>query len=248
VRRLISLSVFVAAFLLIKAADAATLSNCTTVATGISCTGSLDTPEDVFLETFTLSGSSSIVVQTYGFGGGTNAAGTPVPFGGFDSLVALFSGPVATATILTDGGGNPIGSDPATTQFSSGCGPAGQVSIAGDPPVCGDNTLSVSLLAGSYTLLLSDALYEPFAFNPGPPTSSLLSDGFSDLSPGIFQTCDLFNCQSDNGTFAVDILASPNGGPPPVPTPEPAGVALSLPLWLGLAVGWGRLKHFRHSR
>ena len=160
-RRLISLSIFVAAFFFVKAAHAATLSNCTTVATGISCTGSLDTPEDVFLETFTLSGSSSIVVQTYGFGGSltTNAAGVPISAGGFDSLVALFSGPATNATILTDGGGNPIASaDNLSPGFSPGCPPAGEVSIGGGSPVCGDNALTASLGPGLYTLVLTDAI------------------------------------------------------------------------------------------
>jgi hypothetical protein len=54
--------------------------------------GKLGTPEDFFLEPFTVSGgwASTITIQRFGFGGGTNAAGTAIPAGGFDSLVALF--------------------------------------------------------------------------------------------------------------------------------------------------------------
>src|SRR5215471_15185748 len=77
---------------------------CTTTAAGVSATGSFTTSEDVFLETFTLAGTTPVTVQTYGFGGGTNAAGQTIPSGGFDSLVALFSGAPTTASILISGG------------------------------------------------------------------------------------------------------------------------------------------------
>jgi hypothetical protein len=83
--------------------------SCTTTGSGaISCTGSLATPEDFFLEPFTVSGggASTITIQTFGFGGGTNAAGMAIPAGGFDSLAALFFG--TPETILTDGSVNPI--------------------------------------------------------------------------------------------------------------------------------------------
>jgi hypothetical protein len=43
-------------------------------------------------------------VQTYGLGGRTNVAGTVISAGGFDSLVALFSGTPTSASILTSGG------------------------------------------------------------------------------------------------------------------------------------------------
>jgi hypothetical protein len=75
--------------------------------TYISDTGTFATPESAFTQTFTLSSTSTIEVQTWGFGGGTSAAG-PIPAGGFDSLVALFSGSATNASILTDGSGNPI--------------------------------------------------------------------------------------------------------------------------------------------
>jgi hypothetical protein len=96
------------------------------------------------------------------------------------------------------------------------------VSIGGSP-VCGDNTLTANLLPGIYTLVLSDANYLPFAVSQGPPASSLLSDGFADLSGGVFQTCNSSGaCLSDiNGSFAVDIT-----GIPLVATPEPASLVL----------------------
>jgi hypothetical protein len=92
VKKYLWLMACVGALALTQPAVAGVVSNCTTPGSGISCTGSLDTPEDVFLETFSLASTSSVTVQTYRFGGGTNAAGTTIAPGGFDPLVALFSG------------------------------------------------------------------------------------------------------------------------------------------------------------
>lgn len=217
--------VFFAVLLFVQPAHAGTISTCTTPAGAISCTGTLDTPEDVFLESFTLTSSSDITVQTYGFGGGTNAAGTTISAGGFDSFVGLFSGTPTSASILMSGG-NSIASDPATTQFSSGCGPAGMVTIgsgATAQSVCGDNTLTADLGPGTYTLLLSDADYEPYSFNPGDssPYDLTSASSYGDLTGGVFQTCDSNgDCISDNGNFAVDITGLS------VVTPEPSTFVL----------------------
>jgi hypothetical protein len=220
-----------ALFVFVQPAKANTISSCvTTVSGATSCTGSLDNPEDIFLKPFTVSGvgSQTITIQTFGFGGGTSAAGNVISAGGFDSLVALFSGP--PETILTDGSGNPIASIPGSSQFFAGCGPAGMVLIGGSP-TCGDNKLTAALAPGTYTLLLSDADYVPFAVSPGPPISSLLSDGFADLSGGVFQTCTNSGaCITPNGHFAVDI-----SGVPVSTVPEPGTLAL-LTTSLGILV------------
>ena len=216
----------VAMLALVQPSRGSTISMCTTTAGGaISCTGSLGTSIDVFTETFTVPGGGplAITVQTYGFGGsgaGTNAAGNPILAGGIDSLVALFSSP--PETILMDGL-NPIASVPGSTQFFAGCGPAEKVLI-GAQLLCGDNTLTATLSPGMYTLFLSDANYVPFAVSPGPPVSSLLSDGFGDLTGGVFDTCnDSGACLDRNGNFAVDILGLPA---PPSQVPEPGTVSL----------------------
>src|ERR1700722_2731738 len=57
-----------------------------------SFTGTLANPEDSFITTFTLTSTDNVTVQTWEFGGGTDAAGTKTAAGGFDPLIALFSG------------------------------------------------------------------------------------------------------------------------------------------------------------
>jgi hypothetical protein len=95
-----------AALLCEQPADVDTASTCTTTPDAISCTGILGTPEDFFEEEFVVTGGTDIDIQTLGFGGGTNAAGNSIPPGGFDSLIALFSG--SPKTILTDFSESPL--------------------------------------------------------------------------------------------------------------------------------------------
>jgi len=58
----------------------------------LSYTGSLATPEDVFEVTFSLSSTQDIAIQTWGFGGGTNATSSLILPGGFDPFVGVFAG------------------------------------------------------------------------------------------------------------------------------------------------------------
>jgi len=234
------------ALLWVQSARANTISTCTPLGAVTSCTGTLGTPEDVFTETFTPT-AASVTIQTFGFGGGTNAAGQLIPSGGFDSLVALFSGPATSATVLTDGIGNPIASADNLTLFSPGCPPAGTV-LLDATPTCGDNTLVAAVTPGdTYTLLLTDANFVPLAVNPQVPGAFDLTDttssnyggtngAYNDLSGGVFQTCGLSTCLTDTGNFAVDITAGSA-----VSTPEPGTLVL-------LATGLLSLAGFRRRR
>jgi hypothetical protein len=191
----------------------------------LSFTGGLASATSDFEQSFTIPATEQVTIQTFGFGGGTNAAGVVIPAGGFDSTVSLFSGSGPSASIVLLGG-NPAASSDLLSLFSPGCPPAGMVTIGTGvgASVCGDNQLVVpNLSAGTYTLVLTDAGYWPVAVNPGPPTHSLLSDGFGSLGTPSFQTCnttsDGTTCVTGTSNFAVDIVA--NGV-----VPEPGTFAL----------------------
>jgi hypothetical protein len=240
------------AMLLLGSSAQASTSICISPVAGISCTGSLDSPEDVFLETFAVLSDSTVTIQTYGFGGGINAAGAVIPAGGFDSLVAVFSGPPTNATILMDGG-NPVASaDSLFGLYFQGCPPAGIVTVGTVPGNCGDNRLTAALKAGSYMLLLSDANFLPLAVDPGDSSPFDLTDtngAYTDLTSGVFQTCvTLTDCNTGTANFAVDILQSLTGTP--AVTPEPGTLGL-LGAALAAVVGralWAQKHQFRRNK
>lgn len=224
--------------LCLLAATAASLS-----AESLSFTGSLNSSEDVFTTTFTLTTASTITFQTWAFGGGTNAAGHAISAGGFDPLLALFSGPLATATMVTDGSGNPLAdadnlSNPPWS-YVGNCPTAGTVAIGTDND-CGDVFMQAALDAGTYTLVLTDANYIPAAIYD----NGTLSEGFVDFTGGVFQTCDSDSnaCITPNANYAVDILSTQTLLQTVVPEPS------TLPLLcIGFAVLAGA-KRFNHRR
>jgi hypothetical protein len=189
----------------------------------VSYTGTLASSSDVFETTLTLGTAGSVVLQTFGFGGGVNGAGTTIAAGGFDPLVGIFSGTGAGATVVTDAASNAYITSDLLTNYGSfmGCPPAGTVNLGG--AICGDITMSLSLAAGTYTIFLADAAYLPNAvFDNGT-----LGEGFTDLTGGAFQTCntDAFGnttCANDTGNWALDVTT----GRAITTTPEPSSMFL----------------------
>jgi hypothetical protein len=179
------------------------------VCDSLSFTGTLITPESPFETSFTLPSPSMVTFETWGFGGGTSAGAQVIPAGGFDPLISLFSGPVATATIYVDGSGNPLADADnllnAPWSYVGNCPPAGTVAIGSDND-CGDDFMQVVLPAGTYTLVLTDANYIPDAVYD----NGALAEGFTDLTAGVFQTCDPVSnaCTSTNGNYALDITSA----------------------------------------
>jgi hypothetical protein len=195
------------------------------VAGTVSYTGALVNPEDTFTATATLVSPGDITLQTYGFGGGTNAAGSIIPAGGFDPFVGLFLGTGPSALFIG-------GTSDVLSNYSQGCPPAGTLAIGSVPAQCGDVTLQFTgLSAGTYTVLLSDGEYIPEAVFE---TSGQLGDGFADFTAGVFQTCaDANDCNTDSASWALDVTAPDGGG---TSTPEPGSLALTglaLAGWLG---------------
>jgi hypothetical protein len=205
-----------------------------------SNTGTLASSTDTVSLVFVVGGSSSenVTIQTLGFGGGVNAAGQTIAAGGFDPFVGVFSGTGSTASIVTDGMGDLFGTSDALSNFGgfAGCPPAETVNIGGS--ICGDITMQLAFLPGTYTLLLTDALYIPNAvFDNGT-----LGEGFSDFTGGALQTCNTDSsgattCANDTGNWAVDLTTSGST----VPAPEPGALYL-------LAGGLGALELLRRRR
>jgi hypothetical protein len=183
-----------------------------------SYTGALLSSDDASTTiTVTLASAGTLFLQTWGFGGGTNAASAVIPAGGFDPFVGVFAG-VGSSAIFIDGTSDVL----SNYDGFAGCPPAATVNIGGQ--VCGDVQMALSLDAGTYTVLLTDGLYIP---NAVFETNGVLGDGFSDFTGGVFQTCSVADCISNTANWALDITA------PTAAVPEPGG------LWIcgiGLAV------------
>ena len=213
-------------------------------ADSLSFTGNLSSPTSPVTETFTVSTAGAFTIQTWGFGGGTNAAGALISPGGIDPLVALFSGIGPGASIFNIGAdpNNPAGTSDTLSNFGSfsGCPPAGMVTIGtgSGSSVCGDIRMVFSLSAGTYTLVIGDADYQPNAL-VDPSSTGILGDGFTDFTGGVFETCNTniagaTTCVTRSSQYAVDITGSG------LQTPEPGTLAL---IGTGLIACLRKFKH-----
>ena len=64
-----------------------------------SFTGNFTNVNQVQLFTFTVTSGSTVVIQSYSYGAGTNSAGAAIQRGGFDPSIALFYGTSPTASL-----------------------------------------------------------------------------------------------------------------------------------------------------
>jgi hypothetical protein len=179
----------------------------------VSYTGTLASSDDSSTAiTVILAGAGNLSLQTWGFGGGANAAGATIPAGGFDPFLGVFAGVGSTAVFID-------GTSDVLSNYSgyTGCPPAGTVDIGG--ATCGDVSITLPLAAGTYTVLLTDGLYIP---NAVFETNGVLGDGFTDLTGGAFQTCngDGSTCVSDTANWALDITTPGSVAK----VPEPGGL------------------------
>ena len=103
-----------------------------------SYTGSFTTDADSPSFNFTISQSAPVTIRTFSYAGGTNAAGTAIPGGGFDPTISLFDSSGNLITVNRDGGCGNVAAD-STTSF------------------CWDSYLNVTLPAGTYTVVLTQS-------------------------------------------------------------------------------------------
>lgn len=165
-----------------------TLNSSAALAGGISLRGTLQLSDgnanDTHAYTFGMSATSTVVIQSYGYGGssgatgGTNLLGATIPAGGFDPYLSLFAGTGPSATFVASNDDGP-------------CPPA-----TADGGNCADSRLSLSLGPGSYTLVVAAFDNQSLAENNG---SGVLGDGFVGL--GNFDALR-------TGNYAIDISAS----------------------------------------
>ena len=98
----------------LKAAIAAAFlatSSVSALAGNFSFSGNLAGDNDVELLSFTLASTSDVTLRTWSYAGGTNAVGTLIAAGGFDSIVSLFYGTGSPALLIganDDGVGVPV--------------------------------------------------------------------------------------------------------------------------------------------
>ncbi|MBV8913998.1 MAG: DVUA0089 family protein [Acetobacteraceae bacterium] len=200
--------------LLCVAAGAALLLSPSAKATDFSFTGTFTADDNVQLFNFEVPVASLVTLKTLSYAGGTNAAGTLIPRGGFDPILALFDSAGVEIGQNDDGAQGTVPTDPVTG-------------------VAYDTFLQSDLAPGTYTVSVME--YDNFANGPN------LSDGFRRTGQGDFTagvSCPgaqpAFNdvsgvsgCARTNA-WAFDILnvGSASVVTTPTSTPEPLSLAL----------------------
>ncbi len=198
-----------------------------------SFTGAFTQDDQLELFQFTAP-SASVTLQTWSYAGGTNAASTVIPAGGFDPVLSLFD--------VTLG----LNSGPLVASNDDGAG------VAVDP-VTGnafDSLISTTTLNAGDTYLL--VLSQTGNFANGPT----YGDGFGQAGTGNF-TASMFGCGGTapfcdptpaqrNGNWAVDIVGVGAASDTTGSVPEPGSIVLFAAGIAGLAL-IGRGKFRKHG-
>jgi hypothetical protein len=167
-----------------------------------SFTGTFATDDQVQLFDLSIASDTTVTFQSLGYGGGTNAANTVIPPGGFDSYFTWY-----------DGSGNQIGTN------DNGCGSANSYNDA-----CLDAYAQVFLTHGNYVLALTESGNNPI----GSLSQGFTEQGQGDFTASGSCTafCDWLG-NTDNGNWAVDISGVDLASEAPS-TPEPITFALTF--------------------
>lgn len=139
-------------------------------AADLSFRGTFTQDNDVHLFDFRVVTESTVTIQTYSYGGGTQADGTIIDAGGFDPTLSLFDSTGRYIAVNDDDTSATVAQDPTTGQRY-------------------DALLERVLAVGDYTLVLTQ--YNNFA------AGANLSEGFSQENNSSF-TSDFAQCTTDS--------------------------------------------------
>jgi PEP-CTERM motif len=162
--------------------------------------------QDDHLEVFVFTASSDVIVRTWSYAGGTNAAGTQITAGGFDPMLSLFDGPLPSSNLIA----------------SNDNGASVAVDLTTGNAFDSFIELTTLIPGNTYIAVLSQA--DNFANGP------TYADGFHEQGNGNF-TPGLFGCgaiafcdatpAARNGTYAVDFIGVGSASDLANATPEP---------------------------
>jgi len=171
-------------------------------ASSFSFSGMFQQDDNVQLFGFALDSSSAVNLETFSYGGGTNAAGQVVPSGGFSTLLSLYNGSGGLIDFALGGGCPPQHIDPVTG-------------------LCGDTVLTRTLASGSYIVAITEYFNAPNGLN--------VSNGFVEGGQGNFTgplLCGVQGgfldpgCNKRNGNFELDIVGVTSA----TAIPEPSSI------------------------
>jgi hypothetical protein len=182
-------------------------------AADFSFSNNLANDNDVAQFTFSIVAPATVTLRTFSYGGGTNAAGTTIPLGGFDPILAVFDSAGVFVDENDDGDCPPLTIDPNTDD-------------------CYDTYLVLTdLAAGDYTVTVMQ--YDNFATRPN------LSDGFEGTDAVNFDgrtsfwAFDILNADTSSGPPVEPPGTTGTTAATPIPTMSAYGLVLTA---LGLLV------------